>query len=298
MFSKSALKSWAIIIADTRGCKKPAADLHLICSWYEQDRPTSGQASVDGACTNSRRRLTLTSTRTAWKPESVALNTALTEYIYGCCAGLNLGSESNTGVFRQRCGHSQQTAPTVRLQTARHQKHQSLTLFACFHPVKAITEKKRFSESTIYGSFHPATLSCFATNKAPPATFSPSMDRSTLPPLPSALSVSGGWLTCTVTWLLGVKVHSFVPRLLVQLPPSQCHYFFPLRDSGVPWKAAAQSPAMSISRKNWSALSRWEHGTLMWSPVLLTGEGVLIKKKTAVSLQFVSLAQLLFDWLL
>lgn len=123
----------------------PASDMFLI--WTGQADRQSGQAAVDGACTNSRRRLTLTSTRTAWEPESVALNRTLTEYIYGCCAGLNLGSESNTGVFRQRCGHSQQTAPTVRLQSARHQKSPSLTLFGCFHPVKAITEKKKILKS-------------------------------------------------------------------------------------------------------------------------------------------------------
>lgn len=258
---------------DTRGCKKPAADRHLICSWYEQDRQTSGQAAVDGAWTKNRRRLTVTSARTAWKPESVALNTTLTEYIYGCCAGLNLGSESNTGVFRQRCDHSQQTAPTVRLQSARYQKHQSLTLFASFHPVKAITEKKKILRSdNLWLSTHNFELLCHKQSTACHIfTFHGSQHTPT-PPL------------CALRLRWMAYLHSHVTprgkgaRLCASLTRSAAALavplFFPLRDSGVPWKAAAQSPAMSISRKNWSALSRWEHGTLMWSPVLLTGEGV------------------------
>lgn len=137
-------KTEAIIIADARGCKKPAADLHLICSWYERDRQTGGQAAVDGACTNSRRKANANLHKNCVETWICGFKCdTITEYIYGRCAGLSLGSESNTGVFRQRCGHSQQTAPTVRLQSASIPKHQSLTLFACFHPVKAITGKKK-----------------------------------------------------------------------------------------------------------------------------------------------------------
>lgn len=137
-------KTEAIIIADARGCKKPAADLHLICSWYERDRQTGGQAAVDGACTNSRRKANANLHKNCVETWICGFKCdTITEYIYGRCAGLSLGSESNTGVFRQRCGHSQQTAPTVRLQSASIPKHQSLTLFACFHPVKAITGRKK-----------------------------------------------------------------------------------------------------------------------------------------------------------
>lgn len=184
------------------------------------------------------------------------------------------GSESNSAVNRQRCGRSQQTAVPVKWQSARHQKYQSirsLTLFASFHPVKPQIGGKKIWKATIYGNFPHATFYCFATNKTPPATFSPYMDQGTPPPLPSAPSVSGE-RTYTVTWLLGVKVHGFVPRWLVQLPPSQCHYFHSATLVRLESRRSAACHVHQPEELVGSVQVRTQN--TQWSAVLPTGEGV------------------------
>lgn len=119
--------------------------------------------------------------------------------------------------------HREVTVCTTSKPPKQH-KFDILRLFSfCQTKKTKQNKKKRLWKVIIHSNFPHTTLSCLATNKTVPATFSPYMDEGTPPPLPSERSGSGE-LTYTVTWLLGLKVRVFVPHWLVQLPPLQCHY--------------------------------------------------------------------------
>lgn len=77
------------------------------------------------------------------------------------------GSESNSAVFRQRCGHSQQTALTVKLQVCKISKTPKNEKFAHFHPVKPKIEKKKkivISDNLWQLSTHNFELFCHKQN--------------------------------------------------------------------------------------------------------------------------------------
>lgn len=140
------------------------------------------------------------------------------ESIYGGRVGLNLGQSPTWQSSEQRCGLSEQTTLTVKrvavCKIAKAQKASNVSrMFVCF---RWRFKKKRFLKC----------VSLFTTNKTPPAALSPYMDHSTAPTPPlSALCLR---------WIAYLHGH-VTPRgkgaqlcaslTLVQLPPSQCHYF-------------------------------------------------------------------------
>lgn len=138
-----------------------------------------------------------------------------------------------------------------KLQSARYQKHQnikSLTLFACFHPVKPKTEKKKILKSNNLWqlSTYNFELFCHNRNTACPIFTLHGSQHTLTPPL-SALCLR--W----IAYLHGhMTPRGKGARLCASLTRSAAALTLPLfslRDSGVPGKLLlSRLPCPSVGR--------------------------------------------------